>query len=264
MGDKSIPSGHVDVQEPEEIDCHPFVFRLSILGAEMMLTIQGTSQRVCNGLTRRDVIRAAGTGLLGTSLPTLLAAEEAGAVVAPRAKSVMFVFLFGGPSQLETFDMKPDAPQEIRGPYQPIASPTPGLRICEHLPKLAAMSDKYAVIRTMTHGQNDHNACHYSDRPRDAAGRTRPGERRMPPRKTGRRSGRSSSISISGPISAGRPISGATFRAMSICRTGWDTFRATTARGHPGDDRSHREALLQDRWPGTLHHVDPKQQRRDR
>ena len=125
-----------------------------------MLTIQGTSQRVCNGLTRRDVIREAGTGLLGTSLPMLLAAEEAGVVVAPKAKSVMFVFLFGGPSQLETFDLKPNAPKEIRGPYQPIASRSPGLLVSDHLPKLAAMSDKYAVIRTMTHGQNDHNACH--------------------------------------------------------------------------------------------------------
>ena len=125
-----------------------------------MLTIQGSTRRVCNGLSRRDVIRAAGAGLLGTSLPKLMAAEEAGAVVHPRAKSVLFVFLFGGPSQLETYDMKPEAPKEIRGPYQPIASRSPGLLVSDHLPKLAAMSDKYAVIRTMTHGQNDHNACH--------------------------------------------------------------------------------------------------------
>jgi hypothetical protein len=126
-----------------------------------MLKIVGQPRSVCSGLTRRDVIRAGGAGLLGTSLTTLLAAEEAGAVVRPRAKSVLFLFLFGGPSQLETFDMKPDAPAQIRGPFQPIASRSPGLRVCEHLPKLAALSDKYAVIRTMTHRQNDHNACHY-------------------------------------------------------------------------------------------------------
>jgi hypothetical protein len=90
-----------------------------------------------------------------------LAAEEAGLVTRPRAKSVLFLFLFGGPSQLETFDMKPDAPSTIRGPYQPITSRTPGLMICEKLPKLAALSDKYAVIRTVTHSHNDHNACHY-------------------------------------------------------------------------------------------------------
>ena len=98
-----------------------------------MLNIQGTPQRLCNGLTRRDVLRAGGAGLFGTSLTQLLAAEEAGNVVHPRAKSVMFLFMFGGPSQLETFDMKPDAPSGIRGPCKPIASRTPGLRVCKHL-----------------------------------------------------------------------------------------------------------------------------------
>ncbi len=126
-----------------------------------MLIVQGQPQALCNGFTRRDVLQAAGAGLLGTSLPALLAAEEAGAVVRPRAKSVLFLFMFGGPSQLETFDMKPDAPTEIRGPYRPIASRTPGLMVCEKLPKLATLSDKYAVIRTITHPHNDHNACHY-------------------------------------------------------------------------------------------------------
>lgn len=126
-----------------------------------MLNIQGTPQRLCNGLTRRDVLRAGGAGLFGTSLTRLLAAEEAGQVVRPRAKSVMFLFLFGGPSQLETFDMKPDAPSGIRGPFQPIASRTPGLHICEHLPLLASLSDQYTVVRTLNHSQNDHNACHY-------------------------------------------------------------------------------------------------------
>ncbi len=126
-----------------------------------MLTVQGHPRQLCNGLTRRDLLRAGGAGLLGTSLPMLLAAEEAQAVVKPRAKSVMFLFMFGGPSQLETFDMKPDAPSGIRGPFKPVASRTPGLHICEHLPKLAALSDKFAAIRTMTHPHNDHNACHY-------------------------------------------------------------------------------------------------------
>ncbi len=126
-----------------------------------MLTIQGPPQRLCNGLTRRDVLRAGGAGLFGTGLARLLAAEEAGQVVRPRAKSVMFLFMFGGPSQLETFDMKPDAPSGIRGPFNPIASRTPGLRVCELLPRLAALSDQYAVVRTLNHNQNDHNACHY-------------------------------------------------------------------------------------------------------
>ncbi|MGE0755462.1 MAG: DUF1501 domain-containing protein [Pirellulaceae bacterium] len=126
-----------------------------------MLAIDGSPLRVCSGLTRRRMLQAAGAGLFGTSLPRLLAAEEAGSLKRPRARSVLFLFLFGGPSQLETFDMKPDAPTTIRGPYQPIAARTPGLLICEKLPKLATLSDKYAVIRTVTHPHNDHNACHY-------------------------------------------------------------------------------------------------------
>lgn len=126
-----------------------------------MLSVQGRARRLCDGVPRRAVLQAAGAGLLGTNLSALLAAEASGTLVQPRAKSVMFLFLFGGPSQLETFDMKPDASSGIRGPYMPIASRTPGMRICEKLPKLAAMSDQYAVIRTMTHPHNDHNACHY-------------------------------------------------------------------------------------------------------
>jgi len=74
-----------------------------------------------------------------------------------KAKSVIFLFLFGGPSQLETFDMKPDAPSNLRGPFTPIASRTPGLLISEHLPKLANISDKFNVIRSMTHTFNDHS-----------------------------------------------------------------------------------------------------------
>jgi hypothetical protein len=73
----------------------------------------------------------------------------------------MFLFLFGGPSQLETFDMKPDAPSNVRGPFQPIAARTPGLKICEHLPLLAQCADRYSVIRTLNHPQNDHNGCHH-------------------------------------------------------------------------------------------------------
>lgn len=124
-----------------------------------MLHIQSRQQRLCSGPTRRDLLRV-GAGLLGIGLEPEVAEAEATAR-GVRAKSVVFVFLFGGPSQLETFDLKPDAPEAIRGPFRPIPSKTPGLRICEHLPKLAAMSDRYAVVRTVTHPQNDHNACHY-------------------------------------------------------------------------------------------------------
>jgi hypothetical protein len=94
--------------------------------------------------------------MLGLSLPRVLAAQERAAKPA-RAKAVIFMMLFGGPSQLETFDLKPEAPEKIRGPFKPTACRTPELLICEHLPKLANVSDKFCVVRTMTHDFNDHS-----------------------------------------------------------------------------------------------------------
>src|SRR5262249_6867244 len=117
----------------------------------------------CDRITRRKLLEAAGAGLFGLSLPELYAVEaRAARPMVPRAKSVIFINLFGGPSQLETFDLKPDAPEKIRGPFCPIACRTPGLRISEHLPRLAQVSDKFCVVRTMTHPYNDHSgAAHY-------------------------------------------------------------------------------------------------------
>ena len=127
-----------------------------------MLTIQGHPRSVCSGMTRRTALQVGGAGLFGLSLPKVMAAEAATApFIKGRAKSVMFLFLFGGPSQLETFDMKPEAPSEIRGPFNTVKSKTPGLHISEHLSRTARISDQLCVIRTMTHPHNDHNACHY-------------------------------------------------------------------------------------------------------
>ena len=126
-----------------------------------MLSVLGHRQRTCQGVSRRQMLQA-GTGLLGVNLPDVLAAESLQATALPaRARSVLFVFLYGGPSQLETFDMKPEAPSGIRGPFQSIASRTPGLRICEYLPRLAERSDRFAVVRTVNHPQNDHNGTHW-------------------------------------------------------------------------------------------------------
>src|SRR5207249_2028207 len=122
----------------------------------------GPRTRTCDGLTRRELLQAGGAGLLGLTLPKVLAAEEAQPPRRTRARSVIFLFLFGGPSQLESFDMKPDAPSGIRGPFRPIASRTPGLFISEHLPRLARVSDRFCVVRTLTHTYNDHStAAHY-------------------------------------------------------------------------------------------------------
>ena len=126
-----------------------------------MLTVLSNRRRVCNGLTRRQLLQAGGAGLFGLSLPQVLAAEAAQQPTKARAKSVIFVYLFGGPSQLETFDCKPNAPSHIVGPFKTTATATPGLRFCEHLPMLAKRSNDFCLIRTLNHPQNDHNASHY-------------------------------------------------------------------------------------------------------
>lgn len=113
---------------------------------------------------RRRLLQAAGAGMLGISLPKILEAADNNFSDAPSAtaKNVIFMHLFGGPSQLETFDLKPKAPSDIRGPYSPIACNTPELLICEHLPNIAKITDKITVVKTMTHDFNDHSgAGHY-------------------------------------------------------------------------------------------------------
>ena len=75
--------------------------------------------------------------------------------------SVIYIFLSGGLSQLESFDLKPEAPAGIRGEFRPIATNTTGMEICEHLPKLAQRSHLYALVRSLTHGSNDHSAGHH-------------------------------------------------------------------------------------------------------
>jgi len=124
-----------------------------------MLNIQGSPSRSCAGFNRRTMLQAAGAGLMGLNVNNILAAESLGGSQAlrPRARSVIFLFLFGGPSQYETFDMKPNAPEKIRGPFKPIASANPELIISEHLPHLARRADQFSVIRTMTHTFNDHS-----------------------------------------------------------------------------------------------------------
>lgn len=119
-----------------------------------MLTLNSPGRM---GTTRRALLQAGGAGLLGLSLPRVLQAEAGQPFQRARAKSVIFLFLFGGPSQHETFDLKPLAPEKIRGHFMPIASRTPGLQICEKFPNLAARSDKFAVVRSFSHDFHDHS-----------------------------------------------------------------------------------------------------------
>jgi uncharacterized protein (DUF1501 family) len=106
---------------------------------------------------RREFLRAGSLGLLGLGLPRLLQAR-AGSAAAPRsrAKACILLFMWGGPAQQDTWDPKPDAPAEYRGEFKPIATNVPGLRVCEHLPRLARHADRLAVLRSMTHNEVDH------------------------------------------------------------------------------------------------------------
>jgi hypothetical protein len=119
-----------------------------------------------HGLSRRTAIQAGAIGLLGLGinhLTALRAMAATGASPAPRgkAKSVIYIFLSGGLSHHESFDLKPEAPIEVRGEFQEIRTSTPGTRICEHLPMLASRAHKYALVRSLTHPSNDHSAAHH-------------------------------------------------------------------------------------------------------
>jgi hypothetical protein len=119
--------------------------------------------RHCDGLTRREVLRAGAVGLGGLTLPGLLRLELAAAAAGrkARARSVVLLFLSGGPSQLDMWDLKPEAPEEIRGTFRPVATNVPGTRLSEHLPRLARLADKYALVRSMSHGDANHPAASY-------------------------------------------------------------------------------------------------------
>lgn len=116
-------------------------------------------------LTRRVAIQAGAVGLLGLGMNHVaglqaLATADSG-VVPQRRKSVIYIFLSGGLAQHDSFDPKPDAPDTIRGEFAPIATQIAGIQICEHLPMLAASSDKWALVRSLTHPYNEHSIGHH-------------------------------------------------------------------------------------------------------
>src|SRR5262249_5727560 len=112
--------------------------------------------RLCDGLSRRDLLQLGGLGL-GLSLADWLWLHEAQASAAPsarsfgKAKACILLFPYGSPPQHETFDPKPDAPAEVRGQMGARATPVPGLRICDHLPRVARVMDRVMVVRSVTH-----------------------------------------------------------------------------------------------------------------
>jgi hypothetical protein len=113
-------------------------------------------------LTRRGALQAGAIGLLGLGMNHLPALRTLAAPRRePRARAVIYIFLSGGLAQHDSFDPKPDAPDSIRGEFRPIATRTPGLRICEHLPLLAQRSHLWSLCRSLTHPSNDHSASHH-------------------------------------------------------------------------------------------------------
>jgi hypothetical protein len=122
-----------------------------------MLLLGRQRSRCCQGLTRRAFLQAGASSVLGLSLADLLRLRADGQLArASSARSVLLLWLWGGPAHLDTWDPKPSAPLEFRGPFSPIATRTTGLRVCELFPQVARLSDRFALIRSLHTGSNDH------------------------------------------------------------------------------------------------------------
>jgi hypothetical protein len=135
-----------------------------------MLSLHAQGVRLCDGLTRREILRAGSLGMVGLSLPGLLQqrealGDEAGQAVAAgstgKAKACIVLFLMGGPPQHSTWDPKPEAPLEIRGEFKPISTAVPGLQICELMPRTARLTDRICVLRAVSSGDNAHSSSGY-------------------------------------------------------------------------------------------------------
>lgn len=131
-----------------------------------MLSVHGRGVRLCDGFSRREVLRVGGLGFTGLAWSDWLRSRAAAAAAARTgrkearqrgsARACILVYNYGGPSHLDTWDLKPNAPSEIRGEFKPIATRVPGVSITEHLPRLARLADRYAVVRSVNHRDNDH------------------------------------------------------------------------------------------------------------
>jgi hypothetical protein len=120
--------------------------------------LSGADDRYCDGVSRRRMIRIGGTGLLGgLSLPSLLELQARAATPKPaKAKACIFIMLEGGPSHIDMWDLKPEAPSEIRGLFEPISTVVPGTQISEILPLCAKVVDKFTILRSHSHADNAH------------------------------------------------------------------------------------------------------------
>lgn len=126
-----------------------------------MLTFLGKSQHFCDKVARRDFFRIGGLAIGGLTLPSLLQAEDASGGRST-GKSIINIYLPGGPTHMDMFDLKPTAAREFRGEFMPIPCNVPGMEICELMPKLATIGDKFSVVRSIT-GLRDEHAPNQSD-----------------------------------------------------------------------------------------------------
>src|SRR6516162_5421567 len=130
-----------------------------------MLRILGSPKKLCDGLTRRDFLHVGGLGAFGLALSDLLrlqagAASSVSAGSFGKARACILLFPYGSPPQHETFDPKPQAPAEIQGEMKAIPTVVPGLSICDHLPRMAAVMDKVTVVRSVTHPYPQHGVAY--------------------------------------------------------------------------------------------------------
>src|SRR5215469_2729996 len=150
-----------------------------------MLRIPGEPNRWCDGIARRDFLQIGGLGAVGLALPDLFRARAQGAIPAARdagrARACILLFMGGGPPQMDTFDLKPEAPADVRGQFPPIASSVPGTQISSLLPALAQQAHRYAIIRTVSdeytggaHGQSVYLALTGDKNPRVKGDDVRP------------------------------------------------------------------------------------------
>jgi hypothetical protein len=151
-----------------------------------MIAIPGSSSRFCDGVLRREFLQIGGLGAAGLALPDLLRARASegsppSGLGKGRAKSGILLFMGGGPPQMDTFDLKPDAPAEVRGEFPPIATSVPGTQISSLLPSLAQQAHRYAIIRTVSdeytggaHGQSVYLALTGHKNPRVSGDDIRP------------------------------------------------------------------------------------------
>lgn len=124
-----------------------------------MISIEAEGTRVCDGLRRRELLVFGGLSGLGLSVRPAAAERPARF---GRARSVLFISLFGGPSHQDIWDLKPDAPAEIRGEFRPIRTNVPGIEVSEHIPRLARVAHHYALVRSVTHADNGHGSAMYA------------------------------------------------------------------------------------------------------